>query len=229
MKPVWIKWVALLTGIGVLVISGIFISMQLRTVEPLNGAYGDQAMLAFELTDTPSGLARVIGGNPPSAEAVAIRQAMDHANRVDFLYMAFYATFIGFSCASLALSRGRGWLWLGLILGPVAAGFDVLENLALMALTRPDAEVAPLLAALHVRTYCKWELLALASALFAAGFVGGGRLWVSVVAALVALLALACGVLAYLDPARFIAPLAYAIAAVWLWQLGYAVVGIRKA
>src|SRR5215469_3215567 len=92
MKAGKILITALVSGIGVLVISGMFMGMQLRTVQPLNGAYGDQAMLAFELARTPADLATVIGTDPASAEAVAVRTALDRANHLDFVYMAFYAT-----------------------------------------------------------------------------------------------------------------------------------------
>lgn len=162
---------AFATGLGVLVVTGIFASLKLQSVEPLQGSYGNQAMLAFELAATPADLARVIGPNPPAANALAVRQAMDHANHIDFIYMALYGAFIAFSCAHLALVKKRNWLLIAALLGPIAACFDVAENLALLSLTRADAGVLPLLASLHVRTFAKWELLALTSAMFAAGYV----------------------------------------------------------
>ncbi|MDR3414653.1 MAG: hypothetical protein P4L83_00570 [Nevskia sp.] len=215
---------ALVFGLGVFVVTGVILSLRLHPVEPLDGAYGGEAMLAFELAETPAELARVIGSDPPSAEALAVRQDMDRANHIDFLYMFLYAGFIACSCGSLALVHGRRWLWLGALLGPLAAVWDIAENMALLSLTKPGADVPALLAALHVRTLAKWELLAVASALFAAGFVGGSRRPVTVAAATVAILAVAAGVLAALSPASFIAPLAYVIAVVWIWQLAFAAV-----
>jgi hypothetical protein len=218
----WLSLLAFATGLGVLVVTGIFASLKLQSVEPLNGAYGDQAMLAFELAQSPADLARVIGPNPPSASAVAVRAAMDHANHIDFIYMALYGAFIAFSCAYLALAKKRNWLIIAAILGPIAACFDVAENLALLSLTRTDANVLPLLSSLHVRTFGKWELLAVTSAMFAAGFIGSRPRWITLVAILVALIALASGILTYVNPPKYSALLAYWIAVVWLWQVIYA-------
>jgi hypothetical protein len=224
----WLSRLALAAGLGVLVVTGIFVSLNLHSVEPLDGNYGGQAMLAFELAESPSDLARVIGPNPPTVNAISIRRAMDHANHLDFLYMALYATFIAFSCAHLALAKKRNWLLIAAILGPVAACFDVAENLALLSLTRSDAAVPALLASLHVRTFGKWELLALTSAMFAAGFVGNRRRWITLIAILVSLVAVASGILTYANPPRYSAVLAYWIAAVWLWQVVYAAVAVSR-
>jgi hypothetical protein len=114
-------------------------------------------MLAFELAESPADLARVMGPNPPTAKAIAVREALDHANYIDFIYMALYAGFIAFSCAHLGLAQKRRWLLVAAMFGPIAACFDVAANLALLSLTRADANVSPLLAAIHVRTLAKWE------------------------------------------------------------------------
>jgi hypothetical protein len=225
----WLSVLAFTTGLGVLVVTGIFGSLKLQSVETLNGAYGDQPMLAFELAESPADLARIIGPDPPTAKATAVRKAMDHANYIDFAYMALYAAFIAFSCANLGLAQKRPWLFVAVALGPIAACFDVAENLALLALTRSDADVAPLLAALHVRTYGKWELLALTSAMFAAGFIGNRRRWITVVALLVSLTAIVSGILAYVDPTKYIGLLSTGIGAVWLWQLVYSAMAVVRS
>jgi hypothetical protein len=219
---------AFATGLGVLVVTGIFASLKLQSVEPLNGAYGDQAMLAFELARSPAELARVIGPNPPSGNAMAIRAAMDHANHIDFVYMALYGAFIACCCAHLSLSNKRNWLMIAAILGPIAACFDVAENLALLSLTRADANVLPLLASLHLRTYGKWELLALTSAMFAAGFIGNRQRWINVVAILVSLIAVASGILAYANPPKYSPLLSNLIGAVWIWQVAYAAIAVFR-
>ena len=224
----WLSLLALATGLGVLVVTGVFGSLKLQSVEALNGAYGNQPMIAFELAESPADLARVIGPNPPTAKAIVIREALDHANHIDFIYMALYAAFIAFSCAHLGLAQKRPWLFVAAALGPIAACFDVAENLALLSLTRSDANVSPLLAALHVRTYGKWELLALTSATFAAGFIGNRQRWITVVAFLVSLTAVASGILAYVNPSKYIALLSNTIGAVWLWQVVYSAVAVVK-
>jgi hypothetical protein len=217
-------------GLVVLAISQLFLAMHMRSVQPLNGAYGNEAMLAFELARTPDELATVIGRDPPTEEAIAVRRIFDKANRLDFAYMAFYAVFIALSCLCAARARGRKWLLVGVVLGPLAALFDVGENLVLLQLTQPGADVSALLPSLELRTMLKWELLAVTSALFAAAFVGAGRAWVSLLAGVIALVCLASGVLTLLDPAAYSVVLLYAIAAVWIWQIGYAaMLSLRKA
>lgn len=213
---------AALAGFAVIALSVVFLSLGLRSAEPLDGAYGNQAILAFELARTPEELARVIGANPPGPDAVQIRVTMDRANRLDFTYMTLYAAFIALSCALAARRRGRRWLLVGAVLAPVAGLADVAENLALLQLTQPQAELGPLLEALHLRTLIKWEVLAATTALFAGGFIGR-PFWVGSFGAALALLALAGGALTLVDPARHLITLSTAITVAWLWQLGYAV------
>jgi hypothetical protein len=220
---------AFLTGAAVVALSFVFLSLGLRSYEPLNGTYGDQAILAFELAQTPEQLAAVIGPNPPDDDAISIRRVMDQANRLDFAYMALYGLFIACACACVAVRRRQSWLLLGLLLGPLAAFFDLLENLVLLRLTETNADVATLLPALHWRTLAKWEVLALASALFAAAFAARGRPIVRALAAALVLFALAAGVLAIVDPARRLALLSTAIVIAWLWQLGYAATVMRRS
>lgn len=224
-----LAFAALLFGLTVVALSGVFISMKLRSVEPLNGAYGDQAILAFELAKTPQDLATVIGPNPPTAAAVTVRAQMDLANKVDFLYMTAYGLFIATSCALAARLRGRRWLLLGAALGPLAALFDVAENLALLQITTPGADWAALLPSLHLRTLAKWELLAATTALFAAGFVGERRIVARVVAPALVLVAIGTGVMTLVNPAKYLVLLSTAIVVAWIWQLGYAAtVAVRR-
>lgn len=218
---------ALLCGLAVVGLSFGFLSLGMRSAQPLNGAYADQAILAFELARTPEELARVIGSDPPDDDAREIRATMDRANRLDFAYMTLYGAFVAFACACAARRCNRPWLLLGVALGPLATLADLLENLVLLELTRAGADVVPLLDALHPRTILKWELLAAATALFAAGFIGAGRIG-TIAGGSLALLAVAGGVMTLLDPARFLALLSGAITLVWLWQLGYAVFVLRQ-
>jgi hypothetical protein len=219
----------LLCGLAVVALSFVFVSMNLRSLEPLAGAYGDQAILAFELAQTPEQLAAVIGSNPPTEEAVAIRRALDRANHLDFAYLALYGAFIALACACAARRRAYGWVLLGAPLGLLAALFDAAENLVMLRLTESHADVAALLPSLHWRTLAKWELLAVTSALFAAAFMVAGRAWQRAAAGLVALLALAGGVLTLVDAPRFLALLSGVIALVWLWQLGYCASVLRRS
>jgi len=225
-RPLAIATLAL--GLIVLAISQVFVRMHIPTAHPLEGRYGNESIVAFELARTPDELATVIGANPPNAEAAAIRAKMDFANRVDFAYMFFYGWFIAFSCMLAAAARGRSWLLIGVLLGPLAALFDMAENEVLLGLTRPDADVTRLLPMLELRTLLKWKLLAIVGALFAAAFIERGRFVQSLVAGAIALLLLGSGAMTLFDPARSAATLMWSIALVWMWQIGYAALRVRK-
>ncbi|HZP10780.1 MAG TPA: hypothetical protein VFB36_00015 [Nevskiaceae bacterium] len=212
----------LVLGIVVLAISQVFVALHLQPVHPLNGAYGNEAILAFELARTPEDVETVIGEDPPDAVSTAARAKMDFANRVDFGYMACYAWFVAFSCMLAAAARRRSWLLIGVLIGPLAALFDMAENFALLQLTQTDADFFVLLPQLHLRTMQKWELLAVVGALFAAAFVGSGRLLQSMIASAIAALLVLAGAMTLIDPAKFGALLLWSIALVWLWQIGYA-------
>jgi hypothetical protein len=220
---------ALLTGIAVIAISQMFVALKMRTVEPLDGAHGNQAILAFEFARTPEELARVIGTDPPGEEAIAVRKVLDHADRLDFWYMAIYAVFLALSFALVARRRNRNWLLAGVLLGPLAALFDLGENLVLLELTRTGADVAALLPQLHLRTMLKWELLAILAAMFAIAFTNDARRWVRVIAYLFAFESIVGGIMLYLDPATYSPAMLYSIAAVWIWQIGYAVTALRRS
>jgi hypothetical protein len=141
--------------------------------------------------------------------------------------MASYAAFTAFACASVARVRRRAWLWIGVLLAPLAALGDVAENLVLLQLTAPHADWAALLPSLHVRTLFKWELLAVVSALFALAFVERGRFVVNVCAISIAAIAIVSGALTVIDPPKHLALLSGTIAVVWIWQLVYAMVELR--
>lgn len=222
-----LSWAVVAAGLAVLGLTAVLSAMPLASAAPLDGDYGDQPMIAFELADSPRALARVIGADARAPAVATLRARFDRANRVDFAYAAAYGAFVALSCVQLARRRRRRFVWLGAALGVVAALCDVAENRALLALTAPDADTTALLAALHLRTMCKWEALAAASALFYAGFIDGGK-WPSALAAALALAAVAAGVLTAVDGARWIQWLTMLIGATWVWQLAYATWALRS-
>lgn len=96
---------------------------------------------------------------------------------IDYAFMLAYGTFLGLAAAAVRdLCRGRGLRRLAGIggvavwLGPLAAGFDALENACLLLTVSGAGAAFPLLATIFAT--CKFALLAAAIAYLLAGLAG---------------------------------------------------------
>ena len=185
------------------------------TAAPLEGRFGDNAVLAMEFARTPDELATVIGHEPPSASEAAIRARLDRVNQLDFLYMAAYGALLACGFVALARARQDRRHLAGAALVVAAVLSDGVENRALLALTESGVEPAAHLSVLRAATYLKWELLAAATALLAWALVRR-RGWGWRAAGAIGLTAAPLGVLLYVDPAIFAPLLTLSFAPVWL-------------
>jgi len=136
------------------------------SAQPLDGRFGDNAVLAFELARTPRDIEVVIGPNPPSEAHRVIRERLDTLTRQDFVYMAAYGALLVCGFVLLERDRGARYARAGIALVVVAVIADALENRVLLALTRADTDVEGWLGQLIVFTYVKWLLLAVAASLY---------------------------------------------------------------
>ena len=134
------------------------------------------AMVWLELTRSPVEAFAVLG--PQGTEqGQAIRRYIDRANRVDFVFLFAYPGLMGaLFIFTYLLHRYRGaspygsrqFVHLGLILVPIMALADALENMQLFAITGaalPEAIPAGTIAALMVWTNIKWIAIFVGSAL----------------------------------------------------------------
>lgn len=183
------------------------------TAAPLEGRYGDNAVLAMEFARTADELAAVIGHDPPSASEAAIRARLDRVNQLDFLYMVAYGTLL--VCGFLALAREDRRHLARAALVVVAVLSDGFENRALLALTETGVDPEAHLTSLRVATYVKWELLALATALLAWALVRR-KGWGWRAAGAVGLTAVPLGALLFVDPATFSPLLTLSFAPAWI-------------
>jgi len=184
-----------------------------RNVDGLSGA-----VVGFELVTTPDEVLGILGA-PDHPQRAAAVQAMDRANRVDFLFMLAYPA-LAVAIVRLLVARGLapraatpivGLLALVMIVG------DFIENrqlLVLSQLTDPAAMAEPL-ARLRTATIWKWAALFL-SALTTAPFVwrdASTWRWSAVVFAAAGLLGL-CGIV-WLPGVEWGANV---IGVAWLWS-----------
>lgn len=213
------RWARLGVAFGavVVVVAMVFAGMRLRTAAPLHGRFGDEAMLAFEFARTPADLETVLGADPPDARAMHVREAFDRANVLDFAFLVAYAGLIASTTLLACRRNGRPALRHAAWLGPIAASADIVENVALLRLTRPATDAATWLFVLRIGTSLKWGLLALAIAAFAAASLR--RTWAI---GLIVAASLVVVALAFADPPRFALWLAALIGVGWLCQLAYA-------
>ncbi len=118
-------------------------------------------IIAFEFAETPAEINTLFGaaGTPEQATMV---QAMDRGNRLDYLYMLLYSSFL-FSFAVLAARHtGQRWLYAGAALALLAFSGDALENMQLLGITAnlASGDFTAELARLHWFTWLKWGSLA---------------------------------------------------------------------
>ncbi|MCP5485603.1 MAG: hypothetical protein H7A22_08770 [Spirochaetales bacterium] len=131
----------------------------------------NNAMLWFELVNSPEELARVLGP-AEDPEGRRIRSSLDIVNYLDFVFMGLYtllnaAFFVYWHVLNVFRARpffSRPWLfYAGMLLLPVMLFGDVMETrelLRLSALTDPAAATG--LFALQLWTRLKWAALAIA-------------------------------------------------------------------
>ncbi len=136
-------------------------------------------VIGFELASEPAHVLGILGTADAPERPEAVRR-MDLGNRIDFLFMAAYATlYAGIALLLAAHARiGGAVVTVLLVLSALMWAGDALENrqlLVLSQLTEPAAMAAPL-AALGCWTRLKWYSIYAASALVAP-FIWRERGW----------------------------------------------------
>lgn len=138
-------------------------------------------ILAFELVRSLNDLAHIFGAPGDECRA-ALTPQVDHANVVDIIaYIPAYTAFFALVAYGLGRrDRATGWLTIWLALACAAA--DVVENLALFALSADPDTLSPWLATLIVATNIKWVGLAGVTTLCGLMLVRrGGFGWVALI------------------------------------------------
>jgi len=151
-------------------------------------------ILAFEFAISRQEIENLFG-KPQSEYRKSMVAAMDLGNRLDYIYMILYSSFLfGFSITCARLSRNRRYYLAGLVSVLVLVG-DAMENIQLFGITRKLAEgdFEKELQLLFYFTWLKWGGLALIFLILLPYFFNG-----SLVAKLIALIGLITVILAIL-------------------------------
>jgi hypothetical protein len=133
-------------------------------------------IIAFEFAETVEEINTLFGPNGSPKQAEMVRQ-MDQGNRLDYLYMLLYSSFL-FSFAIVAVKQsGQKWLYAGAILAVSALIGDALENVQLLTITAnlQSGDFGDALARLHWFTWLKWGSLAFYFLVMVGWFWGNGR------------------------------------------------------
>ena len=91
-------------------------------------------IIAFEFVQTPQEVKQLFG---PSGSAIRQEMiaAMDLGNRLDYIYMCLYATFlVSFSLSVVKVAVKKGY-YVGAVLALVVLAADALENVQLLGIT----------------------------------------------------------------------------------------------
>lgn len=200
-----------------------------RPVEYPNEQGFKQAIIWFELVQSPEEVKQVLG-DPSIGEGIRMRQVMDTVNTYDFLYMVCYPLL----CAALILfvynlltstghhlSYGRILLIGGFILSAIMFLGDVFENVQLFKLSAftDISEIKPqLITTLQIATRIKNVPIFLSSLLLAYFYVlYFGKSWGIILPVIYASAALLGLVAITIGPARSLVETSYSLVALgWL-------------
>ncbi len=132
-------------------------------------------ILAFEFVQSPDEVERMFGF-PGTREHSTMLASMDLGNRLDYLYMLLYTSFLFFFSRACARTTGRRHYYAGSGLSIVILMADALENVQLLKITAKMAgsDIAGALVFLHVFTWIKWGGIAVVFLILALYFFRGG-------------------------------------------------------
>jgi hypothetical protein len=158
-----IVWSVCIVGAATLAMTLLLAALFPRAMGPLPEGMRTP-VVAFELARSAEEVERMFGPRD-SAERASWAAAMDRGNVVDFAFMVLYGAYLALFAQTLRQLGARSrWL---VLLAPVPALMDALENLELLRITSMlGHDFAAPLARLAWFTWSKWLLLALNMALW---------------------------------------------------------------
>jgi len=118
-------------------------------------------IIAFEFVQSQSEVCRLFG-LPDSPDQLSMTQAMiramDFGNRLDYIYMVLYTSFLFFFSFVCAKNTGKRYYYAGSLLSLVILVADALENIQLLRITAKitSQDFGKELSLLHCFTWIKW-------------------------------------------------------------------------
>ena len=163
-------------GICVIITSIVMLTVFPNKVQKLPEGF-ITPIIAFEFIQTPQEVLDLFG--PVESERhQELVKAMDLGNRIDFLYMVLYNTFLFVFCWKVSMITGRKVYLLGSLMACVILAGDFLENIQLLKITShlDSGSFTPQLALLRIFTWQKWGGMVVAFLILLPYFLKGGIL-----------------------------------------------------
>ena len=177
-------------------------------------------IMAFEFVQSQSEVSQLFGlsGSP---EQLSMIKAMDFGNRLDYIYMVLYTSFLfffSFVCAKITEQR---YYYAGSMMAFVILVADALENIQLLRITAKitSQDFGQELSLLHCFTWIKWGGITVVFFILAPYFFKG-RTYSKIIAA-IGISSFILSVLAYLNRSVLNELLGLSVALMFLMMIVY--------
>lgn len=177
-------------------------------------------IIAFEFVQSQSEVCRLFGLSD-SPDQLSMIKAMDFGNRLDYIYMVLYTSFLFFFSFVCAKNTGQIYYYAGSILSFVILVADALENIQLLRITAKitSQDFGKELSLLHCFTWIKWGGITVVFLILATYFFKG-RTYSKVIAA-IEISSFILSVLTYLNRSVLNELLGLSVALMFLMMIVY--------
>ena len=177
-------------------------------------------IIAFEFVQSQSEVYQLFG-LPDSPDQLSMIKAMDFGNRLDYIYMVLYTSFLFFFSFVCAKNTGQKYYYAGSMLSFVILVADALENIQLLRITAKitSQDLGKELSLLHCFTWIKWGGITVVFLILAPYFFKG-RSYSKVIAA-IGISSFILSILAYLNRSVLNELLGLSVALMFLMMIVY--------
>ncbi len=177
-------------------------------------------IIAFEFVQSQSEVYQLFG-LPDSPDQLSMIKAMDFGNRLDYIYMVLYTSFLFFFSFVCAKNTGQRYYYAGSMLSFVILVADALENIQLLRITAKitSQDLGKELSLLHCFTWIKWGGITVVFLILAPYFFKG-RSYSKVIAA-IGISSFILSILAYLNRSVLNELLGLSVALMFLMMIVY--------
>ena len=177
-------------------------------------------IIAFEFVQSQSEVCQLFGLSD-SPDQLSMIKAMDFGNRLDYIYMVLYSSFLFFFSFVCAKNTGQRYYYAGSMLSFVILVADALENIQLLRITAKitSQDFGKELSLLHCFTWIKWGGITVVFLILAPYFFKG-RSYSKVIAA-IGISSFILSVLAYLNRSVLNELLGLSVALMFLLMIVY--------
>jgi hypothetical protein len=212
-------------GIAVIVMSIVLMSVfPSRSPSMPEGFF--TPIIAFEFIESPEEVYQLFG-EKNSPERQDMVRAMDRGNRLDFIYMLLYSSFLFVFSIQCSRERGQKIFYLGALISVIVLAGDFMENLQLLGITSrlQEGSFDGELMALKIFTWQKWGGIATIFLILVPYFVRG-KLFAKIIA-LWGLGVFFIGVMAYLKRSVLNEIFSLSVAVMFLLMIVYSIIVTR--